>query len=166
VKFFAFRKVEIGVERGTNTKQELQKKKALNDAHAKSLDEMLSQLSWGFSFKTSDQKALEKGKVPKSMKAVVEKAHDANNRLSAEGMKLLKKLEDGSDLWKKLKAEYCTSQKHISDLKHLMDFQELPNMAELTKGNFDKMLKDVADNTSALNESVEMAKGKIRASST
>lgn len=58
MKFFAFRKVEIGVERGTNTKQELQKKKALNDAHAKSLDEMLSQLSWGFS--TSDQKALEK----------------------------------------------------------------------------------------------------------
>ena len=52
MKFFAFRKVEIGVERGTNSKQELQKKKALNDAQAKSLDEMLSQLSWGFSFKT------------------------------------------------------------------------------------------------------------------
>ena len=158
--------MEIGIERGTTSKQEIQRKKALTDGQAKSLDDLLSQLKWGFSFKTSDQKVLDKGQIPKSMKGIVDKAYDANNRLSGEGMKLLKKLEDGSDLWKKLKGQYCTSQKHMSDLKHLIEFQELPNMSELTKGNFDKMLKDVAENTAAFNESVEMAKGKIRASST
>ena len=162
-KYFAFRKVEIGKETGVSSKQELQRKKSIASDQAKVLDDMLSQLKWNFAFKASDQKCLERGEVPKAMKQMVDKAHDANSRLCQEGMKVLKKLEEGSDIWKKLKVEYCNSQRHLCDIKHLLDFHELPNSKDLTKANFDSMMLEVAKNTGSFNETLEMAKGKVRA---
>lgn len=162
-KYYAFRKVEVGKETGVSSKQELQRKKSITAENSKILDDLMSQLKWSFAFKASDQKCLEKGEVPKAMKLMVDKAYDANSRLCQDGMKILKKLEEGSDIWKKLKNEYCNSQRHLCDIKHLLDFHELPNSKELTKANFDSMMLEVAQNTSSFNETLEMAKGKVRA---
>lgn len=162
-KYFAFRKVEIGKETGSSSKQELQRKKSITAENSKILDDLMSQLKWSFAFKASDHKCLERGEVPKAMKQLVDKAFDANSRLCQDGMKILKKLEEGTDIWKKLKGEYCNSQRHLCDIKHLLDFHELPNNNELTKANFDGMMLEVAKNTASFNETLEMAKGKVRA---
>ena len=160
---YAFRKVEVGKETGVNSKQELERKKSITAENSKILDDLMSQLKWPFAFKASDHKCLEKGEVPQTMKLMVDKAFDANSRLCQDGMKILKKLEEGSDIWKKLKNEYCNSQRHLCDIKHSLDFHELPNNKELTKANFDGMMLEVAQNTSSFNETLEMAKGKVRA---
>ena len=88
-------------------------------------------------------------------------------KLSTEAMKLIKTVSEGSQIYKDLKKGYTESQQHIQDLKHISDFKGLPGAAEkpLNQENFNEAMTKIAKHAQQFNETVESAKGILRARS-
>ena len=110
---------------------------------AECLEDLFAQLKWSFNWKKSDSKALEKGKLPESMKKLLNQAMDAESKLSGDAMRLMKQLDgdEQNDHYKNLKSQYKDSQQLLCALKHIHDFQEMPDSSLLSKETFDAQMQ-------------------------
>ena len=106
---------------------------------------MLASLQWKYHWKAPDNAKLLKGdKLPDSVLKLLDQAESTELKLSQESMRLIKKVEDGSQEFKQLKSAYTESQQHLQDLRHIRDFRELPHTdSALTKQSFDKCMSTV-----------------------
>lgn len=91
------------------------------------MSDLLLKLDWSFKPKPTDMDKFIEGKLPESVKKLLSQAHNSELKLSTEALRLIKKVDEGSQCFKDLKKGYTESQQHIQDLKHISDFKELPN---------------------------------------
>ena len=107
------------------------------------LEDLFAKLKRSFNWKKNDSKALEKGKLPESMKKLLNQAIDAENKLSGDAMRLMKQLDgdDQSSHYKNLKGMYKDSQQLMCALKHIHDFHEMPDNSLLSKETFDAQMQ-------------------------
>lgn len=134
---------------------------------ARVLGDLLSKLEWSYTPKPGDDvKFIQGEKLPESVKKLLTQAHTSEMKLATEAMKLMKKVEEGGSIYKGLKKGYTEAQQHITDLKHISDFKELPNSdTPLTQVSFNEAMAKIAKHAESFNETVESAKGHVRAKS-
>ena len=125
--------------------QRVKKSRGITGEQAECLEDLFMKLKWKFSWKTSDAKQLEKGKMPATMVKLLGQAIEAESKLSGDGMRLMKTLsnDDSNEHYKNLKALYKDSQVMICSLKHLQDFNEMQDNTALTKASFDGLMQKV-----------------------
>ena len=120
------------------------------------MEDLFSKLKWTFNWKKSDSKALEKGKLPESMKKLLDQAIDAESKLSGDAMRLMKQLDgdEQNQNYKNLKGMYKDSQQLLCALKHIHDFHEMPDNSVLSKETFDAQMQKAThlEKTSAQNK--------------
>ena len=122
----------------------IEKKKKLNQDQCRTLEDLMCKLKWDFKVKAEDASKFIAGtKLPENVKKLLSQAYNSEQKLAGEAMKLLKKVTEDGEVYKKLKKGYTEAQQHIQDLKHISDFKELPNSdIELTQQTFnDAMVK-------------------------
>lgn len=126
--------------------QKIRKNKVITNDQAECLEDLFSKLKWRFGWKPSDAKQLEKGKLPDSMVKLLTQAIDAETKLGADAMRLMKALsnDDSNEHYKSLKTMYKDGQVMICSLKHVQDFQELQDNSKLTKTTFDMLMQKAA----------------------
>ena len=132
---------------------------------ARILGDLLSKLEWSYKPKAGDDaKFIQGEKLPDSVKKLLTEAHASEMKLASEAMKLMKKVEEGGQVYKGLKKGYTEAQQHIHDLKHISDFKELPSSdTPLTQHSFNEAMAKIAKHAESFNEIVESAKGHVRA---
>lgn len=117
--------------RGIEQVTSIDKQKKVSKEQAALLTDLMLKLDWTFKPKPNDvQSFIEGNKFPESVKKLLSQAHNSEVKLSKEAMQLIKKLDEGSQIFKDLKKGYTEAQQHIQDLKHISDFKELPNASE------------------------------------
>ena len=132
--------------RGSEQSSTITKNKKLTLDQSRVLEDMAAKLEWTYKPKEGDDKKFVAGsKLPDSVKKLLTQAHSSEQKLSTEAIKLLKKVPEDSEIYKKLKKGYTESQQFIQDIKHISDFKELPNSeVALTQQSFnDAMVKEL-----------------------
>ena len=69
----------------------------------------------------------------------------------------------GAAKLKELKQEHQKSNKNITDLQHIQNFEEMPDGMPLKKSGFDSFVVAVATDTQNLNQCIETSKGLVKA---
>ena len=133
--------------RGSHHATTIEKKATLSGQQSKLLEDMFAKLKWGFKWKKGDEKQiLEGNSLPASVMKLLTQAHDTEHKLAQDAMKLMKKIPENTDSsFKALKKEYSSTVQFQQDLKHVMDFKELPvgTFGTLTKSSFDLLMGKV-----------------------
>ena len=112
----------------------------------------------------ADDKLLTEGVIPKSYGKLMTKAKDTCEKLMKSGQCLVKEacLRDKVP---QMKAAWTTLNKALSDIQHVVMFEELPNSLPITKDNLEAFVKDIAKNCDKINCEVETYKAIMRAKS-
>lgn len=132
--------------RGSDVSTTINKSKKLTVEQSRVLEAMAAKLDWSYKPKEGDEKKFIAGsKLPDSVKKLLTQAHNSEQKLATEAIKLLKKIPEDSEIYKKLKSTYTQSQQIIQDIKHISDFKELPNAeVALTQQSFnEEMVKEL-----------------------
>lgn len=132
--------------RGTEQSSTIAKNKKLTVEQSRVLEDMAAKLEWTYKPNKDDEKKFVEGsKLPDSVKKLLTQAHNSEQKLATEAIKLLKKVPEDSEIYKKLKKGYTESQQIIQDIKHISDFKELPNTeVALTQHSFNEaMVKEL-----------------------
>ena len=112
----------------------------------------------------SVQRAMEDGgSLPPNVKAALEEARQAQQKLIKEGTKVAKDLISVhvTEYSQRLKQGVQIASKAISDIDHINTWSEVPGPDSSLSGFLGRLAKD----TQAFNESVELARGALRARS-
>ena len=160
VRFYAYKKLTSGAEKGTDQKLEAvgTKKGKLQDFHE--IGEVLSKLKWNFRKKPGDDKELTDGSLPASYEALVKKAFGACEKLAKDTLKLQKEVpHDRKEI---MKDGYKTMSGHLATLDHMPNFVEMPNGAKLTTQVFESAMGNVAESVDQLNQKIEELKGFLK----
>ncbi len=100
--------------------------------------------------------------MPKGFLKIVDKAYSACDKLLKDGIKLSKDkgLEDNMSI---MKEAYATLSKHLRNLDHVKEREELPGETTLNKENLDAFLATIAKDVQKYNKEIESAKGILKA---
>ena len=132
---------------------------------AATMVDLFSNLKWSFNPTKSEASMLDQGDLVNSAKKLLHQAISANEKLAKEALKLIQK--EGSVLGaaklKELKQEHQKSNKNITDLQHIQNFEEMPDGMPLKKSGFDSFMVAVATDTQNLNQCIETSKGLVKA---
>ncbi|CAE7684032.1 unnamed protein product, partial [Symbiodinium necroappetens] len=164
-EFYAFQQVIMGSEGGYKEEHQMENAKKLGRREAMQLESMMTQLKWSWKKAMSDD-AIMDGEISDPMKKLLRDALNSQNKLAAEGLKMLKNdgkvfaVEDSKQIRQTVQA--C--QQLALALQHLIDLGILPKEEKLTQASLENFLKETASTTQQSNELIESMKGKIRAS--
>ncbi len=123
--------VDVFDSRGVEQTTGVDKQKKVTKEQATLLSDLMLKLEWNFKPKPNDiQTFIEGNKLSDSVKKLLSQAHNSELKLSKEAMLLMKKMDEGSQIFKDLKKGYTAAQQHIQDLKHISDFKELPTASD------------------------------------
>ena len=164
-EFYAFQQVIMGSEGGYKEEHQMDNTKKLSRKEAMQLESMMTQLKWTWKKAMSDD-AIMDGEISDPMKKLLRDALNSQNKLAAEGLKMLKNdgkvfaVEDSKQIRQTVQA--C--QQLALALQHLIDLGILPKEEKLTQASLENFLKETASTTQQSNELIESMKGKVRAS--
>ena len=132
---------------------------------AATMVDLFSNLKWSFNPTKSEASMLDQGDLVNSAKKLLRQAISANEKLAKEALKLIQK--EGSVLGaaklKELKQEHQKSNKNITDLQRIQNFEEMPDGMPLKKSGFDSFMVAVATDAQNLNQCIETSKGLVKA---
>ena len=112
----------------------------------------------------ADDKLLNEGVIPKSYSKLMGKAKDTCEKLMKSGQSLVKEtcLRDKVP---QMKAAWSTLNKCLTDIQHVVMFEELPNSQANTKDNLESFVKDIARSCDRINCEIETYKAIMKAKS-
>ena len=91
--------------RGSDVSTTINKSKKLTVEQSRVLEDMVAKLDWSYKPKEGDEKKFIAGsKLPDSVKKLLTQAHNSEQKLATEAIKLLKKIPEDSEIYKKLKS--------------------------------------------------------------
>eukprot|EP00435_Cladocopium_sp_Y103_P057906 s747_g20.t1 len=137
VRFFAFRRITAGTDKGTENKITAGTDKGTENKLTASgsrkgtkeqfeeLGSLFGKLKWTLKKSASDSKALESGKLPASFDTLVVKARSACDKLMKDTLKLEKDVP--GEKKPVMKDGYKTMSKHLATLDHMKAFCEFPD---------------------------------------
>ncbi|CAJ1429134.1 unnamed protein product [Effrenium voratum] len=163
--YWSFKSFVAGQETGTDNSQIITGSKKITQKHGDLFCEALARMEWKFELKDKDVAAFgSKKKLPEPAAGLVKQALDAQDKLSKEGLRLIKKWNGSSDdeHLVKLKKGYASCLRFTGQLQHIREFHEIEG-AETTYANFQKLMLEIATATEAYNTDIELFKGKIKA---
>eukprot|EP00435_Cladocopium_sp_Y103_P010211 s5163_g2.t1 len=125
VRFFAFRRITAGTDKGTQEKLTASGSRKGTKEQFEELGALFGKLKWTLKKSASDSKALDSGKLPASFDALVVKARTACDKLMKDTLKLEKDVPH--DKKPVMKDGYKTMSKHLATLDHMKAFCEFPD---------------------------------------
>ena len=174
VKFAGYRTTKAGIEKSVSNVHQMESGETeVSQDTYKALNKAFSSMAWSFADEEEGEapgplpaqgskvKAVEHAGLTSSMKALLDEAKGAQERLHATAMKLLGKCSAADDK-AKFKACVLELKDWVTKNEHILTWEELPDESALTPTNFKEYMSKQADATVKLNERVEQFKALLR----
>ena len=165
IKYYSLRKMRTGITQGVKNEHRMESQKKLDKAAYHALVDIFEELKWKYEPSKKDEEKLNDGQIPPSAKKLLAQAQAAQEKLSKQAHALATQLSHEIPIEKlrALKQGHMTAQKHLTTLQHVLSFSELENNTPVTKAGLDALMMQIARDTSDLNQTIETAKGLLKA---
>ena len=172
IPFCGYRTTAAGIGKKIQDKSKLDNDKEVSEDTYKALSKAFNTMSFTFgdddeagcggpTSSSASSKQPEKAEFTESMKGLVSDAKSAMERLYGAAMKLLNKCSSVKDK-EAFKPQVQKIKAWISKDDHLLTWSELQDGQPFTAANFQKFMKEQADEAISLNEGFEQFKALLR----